>query len=192
MNRVFLNIFSFIFISILNIYSLVIDKNNRITEEQMNKILNDAFSLNKTDYVNSKNNVLRIFNKSKRIFEIVSEGTSIENDFSVNFNRNVFVKYFDEKDLLNESIFVESNQLFYDKKSNIIIFYGNVHVEFLENNSELNTECIVYDVSSDVFFNTHKCRIKLKNVELEGDNMYLKKDMSLFLLDNIKMSNFKF
>ena len=31
-----------------------------------------------------------------------------------------------------------------------------------------------------------------KNLDIEGDNMYLKRDMSLFLLDNIKMSNFKF
>ena len=176
----------------MNVFTLTIDQNNRVTEEQMNKILNDAFSSNKTDYLRSTNNILKIFNRSKRVFEIVSEGTSIENDFSINFNKNVFVKYFDSKDLLNESMFIESNQLFYDKKNNIIIFYGNVHAEFYENNTELNTECIIYDIMSEVFFNTHKCRIKLKNVELEGDNLYLKKDMSLFLLDNIIMSNFKF
>ena len=192
MNGMFLNIISIVFITIFNVFTLTVNKNNRVTEEQMNKILNDAFSENKTDYIRSKNNILRIFNRSKRIFEIVSEGTSIENDFSVNFNKNVFVKYFDEKDLLNESTFIESNQLFYDKKNNIIIFYGNVHVDFIVNHSELYTECIVYDLSSETFFNTHKCKIKLNNVELEGDNLYIKKDMSLFLLDNIKMSNFKF
>ena len=189
MNALFLNLLFIISVSFLNIFSSNV---KRINIEQMNKILNNAFSVEKTDYVSSKNNILKIFNRSKRIFEIVSEGINIENDFAINFNKNVFVKYYDEGDILNETLFLEANQFYYDKKNNMLIFLGNVHAEFTKNNIELNTECIVYDIKSEIFFNTHNCIIKMKNVDIEGDNMYLKRDMSLFLLDNIKMSNFKF
>ena len=163
-----------------------------INTENINAILNKAFSNNKKDIIRSRNNILKIFINSKRIFEILSENGYIEDDYSVNFNTNVFVKYFKEEDLENEYIFLESNQLYYNKRDNLIIFLGNVHIKLYENDTDLYSECIIYDIDSDVFFNTHKNSLKLKDMDLEGDNLYLTRDLSKFLLENIKMSNIKF
>ena len=153
------------------------DINNVFVEN----IINDNFKEDKKKHlINSTNNVSSIFNNGRKIFEITSDNFIVEKDFSINVPRNFFIKYFDEdkKEIIN----LRANQVYYYKKKNLILFIGDIEFKEKTNGSEIFTDCLIYDIDSDAFFNTHTTNIETKNTSINGTKLYIKRDLSYMKL----------
>lgn len=152
-----------------------------ITTAFVEGIINENFKECKNKpLISSSNNSSSIFNNGHKIFEITTENFIVEKDFTVNAPRKFFVKYFDKNK--NEIINLKSNQVYYYKKKNLIIFIGDIQLKSIVSNSDIYTSCLIYDIDSDAFFNTHTTDIKTKDATINGSKLYIKRDLSYIKL----------
>ena len=152
-------------------------KINDITTEFVEEIINDNFrECKKKPLISSNNNISSIFNNGNKLFEIRTDHTIIEKDFSGNTPKKFFLKYYDKNN--KEIINLKSNQAYYYKKKNLILFIGDIHIKSITDNVDVYTDCLIYDIDNDAFFNTHTTNIETKKTKINGTKLYLKRDLS--------------
>ena len=152
-------------------------KINDISPKLVEDIINDNFKeCKKKPLISSDNNISSIFSNGNKIFEINTDNFIIEKDFSTNATRKFFLKYYDKNN--KEIINLQSNQAYYYKKKKLILLIGDIHIKSIKDNIDIYTDCLIYDIDSDAFFNTHTTNIETKRTTINGTKLYLKRDLS--------------